>query len=194
MNPDIPTGHWNPHGNIVKRPGVKKLFEMLLSQFHVAIWSKMPCQKLRPLLAHILQEEVIQRLSFIFSREDLDQKEKFPWSYKMSSIVCSKMRSRDVCKPNQVLFVDVSPVSLRRTPDHACYIPWPFVGEVYSPTKSGVIPNVATDILPLIYPLHKFESVREYMKHAQRPGQMHYEIAQAVRLTRKCVDWGEVVW
>ena len=38
----------------------------------------------------------------------------------------------------------------------------------------NVIPNVATDIIPFIFPLHRFASVADYMVHAVRPGQRHF--------------------
>ena len=56
--------------NIVLRPGVPKLFAMLLDKFHVGLWSSMTKLKLSPLLRHILPPAVMKTLSFIFSRED----------------------------------------------------------------------------------------------------------------------------
>ena len=59
---------------------------------------------------------------------------------------------------------------MRHNPIGICYLPYPFVGELRYPNESRVIPNVATDIIPFIYPLHRFASVEEYMSHAVRPG------------------------
>ena len=75
---EVATTRSNPFGNVVKRPGVKKLFDMLLPKFHVGLWSKLPRQQLKPLLAHLLPETIVQRVSFVYSREDMDQVEKFP--------------------------------------------------------------------------------------------------------------------
>ena len=78
-----------------------------------------------------------------------------------------------VCGENQVLFVDVRPVSMRHNVDSICYLPFPFLGEFHYPNESRVIPNVATDIIPFIFPLHRFPSVPEYMVHVVRPSQRH---------------------
>lgn len=66
-----PTMVWNPFANIVKCPRLKKLFNMLFSQFNVGLWLKMPISILRPLLVHILLEGVLSRLSFFDSKKDL---------------------------------------------------------------------------------------------------------------------------
>ena len=75
-----------------------------------------------------------------------------------------------VCGENQVLFVDVRSVSMRHNVDSICYLPFLFLGEFHYPNESRVIPNVATDIIPFIFPLHRFPSILEYMVHAVRPG------------------------
>ncbi|KAG0587914.1 hypothetical protein KC19_2G200800 [Ceratodon purpureus] len=167
---------------------------MLFLHFHVGLWSKMPLGELKPLLTHILPAGVMERLSFVYSRSDLIDRENFPWSYKTLGQVCSKVQSRNVCKLDQVLFVDVDPRSLRRTPNCMCYIPWPFQGHLNFPNDDGVIPNIATDILPLVYPLHKFGSVPEYMAQACRPGQVHWAIEAARKFGRARVHWTEVCW
>ena len=179
INPNVLPDRWNAHRNVVRRPSLRKLFGMLLERFHVGLWSKMPIQDLKLLLSFILPEGVVDRLSFVFGREYCERSENFPWCYKVLNTLYSKRHSRDVCKPHQVLLVDVSPLSLRRTPDAACYMPWPFQGDMTS--SSTIIPNVATDILPFIYPLHKFQSVSDYMKHSHRLGQIHYEVAHALK-------------
>jgi hypothetical protein len=179
INPNVQPDHWNAHQNVVRRPGLQKLFQMLFDRFHVGLWSKMPMKDLKPLLAFILPKGVLDRLSFVFGREYCERSDNFPYCYKLLRTLFSKRRSRDVCKPDQVLLVDVCPLSLRMTPDAACYMPWPFQGDITS--ASTIIPNVATDILPFIYPLHKFQSVTDYMKHSHRPGQIHYELAHALK-------------
>ena len=75
-----------------------------------------------------------------------------------------------VCAENQVLFVDVRPVSMRHNADAICYLPFPFLGEFYYLNESRVIPNVVTNIIPFIFPLHRFPSVPKYMVHTVRPG------------------------
>ena len=179
INPNVMPDRSNTHRNVVKKPGVRKLFTMLFERFHVGLWSKMPMRDLKLLLNFILPEGVLDRLSFVFGREYCERPEHYPWSYKVLDTLYYKRHSRDVCKPDQVLLVDVSPLSLRRTPDSACYMPWPFQGDFTA--SSRTIPNVATDIIPFIYPLHQFESVSDYMKHSHRPGQIHYEVAHALK-------------
>jgi hypothetical protein len=88
--------------------------------------------------------------------------------------------------------VNVCPLSLRRTPDTACYIPLPFVGDPSLPNDSRVIPNIATDIIPFIYPLYEYESVSEYLKGARRPGQLHYEVAQSIKYGKP--SWKGIFW
>ena len=51
---------------------------------------------------------------------------------------------------------------------------FPFHGELHYPNDSRVIPSVATDIIPFIFPLHRFASVADYMVHAVRSGQRHF--------------------
>ena len=62
---------------------------------------------------------------------------------------------------------------MRHNADAICYLPFPFLGEFHYPNESRAIPNVATDIIPFIFPLHRFPSVPEYMVHVVRPGQRH---------------------
>ena len=48
-----------------------------------------------------------------------------------------------------------------------------------------VISNVATDIIPFIFPLHRFASVAEYMVHAVRPGQRHFVAEERLQCSRR---------
>ena len=130
--------------------------------------------KLIPLLRHILPPAVMKRLSFILARKDCHDYKKYPSYHKMYDTLFRKTASRAVCSENQILFVDVRPLSMRHNPVGICYLPYLFVGELHYPNESRVIPNVATDIIPFIYPLHRFASVDEYMLRAIRPGQRHY--------------------
>lgn len=179
ISPNIPTDRWNAHRNVIKRPGVTKLFAMLLERFHVGLWCTMPMRDLKPLLSYILPSGVIDRLSFVYGREFCDRPMNFPWCYKLLKTLYCKRRSREVCRPDQLLLVDVSPLALRLAPDAACYMPYPFRGDLSS--SSTTIPNVATDILPFIYPLYQFESVSQYMSLSNRPGQLHYEVAHSLK-------------
>ena len=90
-----------------------------------------------------------------------------------------------VCAENQVLFVDVRPVSMRHNADAICYLPFPFLGKFHYPNESRVIPNVATDIIPFIFPLHRFLSVAEYMVRAVRPGQRHCVAEDRIQCSRR---------
>ena len=175
MDPSIgPMSLDAPYWNIVQRPGVTKFFMMLLQKFHIGLWSSMTELKLIPLLQHILPVAIMKRLSFIFSREDCHDYKKYLLCHKMYDTLLRKTASRVVCLENQILFVDVCHVSMRHNPVGICYLPYYFVGELHYPNKSGVIPNVATDIISFIYPLHRFASFEEYMLHTVRPGQRHY--------------------
>jgi hypothetical protein len=93
---------------------------------------------------------------------------------------------------DQVLMVDVSPVSLRRILDPAGYIPLPFMGELHFPNDSRVIPKISTDIIPFIYPMYEHDSVSEYVKVSKRPGQLHYEVAQSVKYGKP--NWKGLFW
>ena len=87
---------------------------------------------------------------------------------------------------NQVLFVDVRPISMRHNADAICYLPFPFLGEFHYPNESTrVIPNVATDIIPFIFPLHRFPLVAEYMVHVVRPGQRHFVAEDCIQCSRR---------
>ena len=130
--------------------------------------------KLFLLLQHILPAAVMKSLSFIFSREDCHDFKIYPLCHKMYDTFFRKTASRAVCLENQILFVDICPLSMRFNPVGICYLPYPFIGEFHYPNESRVIPNVATDIILFIYPLHRFASVEEYMAHAIRLSQRHY--------------------
>ena len=140
---------------------------MLFQRFHVGLWSKSPLRDLKPLLEFLLPEDAIRRITFIFGRGYSVNFENFRCCYKVLSILYSKCLFSSVCKPHGVLLVDVYPLSLLRARNLACYIPWPLFGDLSSSHMTGVIPNVAMDLLPFIYPLHKFECVNEYMKHSR---------------------------
>ena len=160
--------------NIVQRPGLSKFFTMLLDKFHVGLWSSMTKLKLFPLLRHILPSNVMKTLSFIFSREDCRDFKNCPVCYKMCDALFRKPTSRVVCVENQILFVDVRPVSMRHNADAICYLPFPFHGELHYPNENKIIPNVATDIISFIFPLHRFASVADYMVHTVRLNQRHF--------------------
>ena len=160
--------------NIVQCPGVTKLFMMLLEKFHIGLWSSMTELKLIPLLRHILPVAIMKHLSFIFSREDCHDFKKYPLCHKMYDTLFRKTASKAMCIENQILFVDGRPVSMRHNHVGICYLPYPIVEELCYPNDSRVIPNVAIDIIPFNYPLHRFASVEEYMLYAIIPGQRHY--------------------
>ena len=68
-----------------------------------------------------------------------------------------------------------------------CYLPFPFHGELHYQNESRVIPNVATDIIPFIFPLHRFASVDDYMVHAVRSGQRHFVAEERIQCSR-CIS------
>ena len=78
-------------------------------------------------------------LSFIFSREDCRDFKNYPTCYKTCDALFRKPTSRVVCVENQILFVDVRPVSMRHNADAICYLPFPFHGELHYPNESRVI-------------------------------------------------------
>ena len=79
-----------------------------------------------------------------------------------------------VCAENQILFVDVRLVSMRHNVDVICYLPFLILGEFHYPNKSRVIPIVATNIIPFIFPLHRFALIEDYMVHDVKPSQRHF--------------------
>ena len=169
--PSVPSNSSDaPFQNIVQRPDVTKVFMMLLEKFHIGIWSSMTELKLIPLLRHILLPAIMKRLSFILARKDYHDYKKYPSCYKMYDTLLRKTASRAVCSENRILFMDVRPLSMRHNTVGVCYLPYPFVGELYYLNENRVTPNVATDIIPFIYPLHRFAFVDEYMLRAVRPG------------------------
>ena len=176
-----------PFQNIVQHPDVTKLFTMLLEKFHIGLWSSMTKLKLFLLLWHILLAAVMTSLSFIFSREDCHDFKKYPSCHKMYDTLFRKTASRVACSENQILFMDIHPLSMRHNSIGICYLPYPFVREFRYPNESRVIPNVATDIIPFIYPLHRFASVEEYMVHVVRSSQRYY-VAQEHLQCNCCRD------
>ena len=171
MDPSLgPTSSDAHFRNIFQHPSLSKLFAMLLDRFHVELWSSMTKLKLFLLLRHILPPNVMKALSFIFSREDCRDFKNYPVCYKTCDALFRKPASRVVCVENQILFVDVRPVSMRHNANAICYLPFPFHGGLHYLNESRVIPNVATDIIPFIFSLHKFASVADYMVRTIRPG------------------------
>ena len=180
-----PTSLDAPFRNIVQHPGVSKLFTMLLDKFHVGLWSSMTNLKLFPLLQHILSAVVMKTLSFIFSREDCHDFKNYPSCYKICNILFRKPASRVVCAENQIFFVDIRPLSMRHNVNAFCYLPYPFLGEFHYSNESRVIPNVATDIIPFIFPLHRFASVEDYTIYAIRPGERHFVAKERIQCSRR---------
>ena len=125
-----PTSPDAPFRNIVQRPGVPKLFTMLLDKFHIGLWSFMTKLKLFPLLRHILLSTFMKTFSFIFSREDCSDFKNYPSCCKMCNTLFRMPASRVVCAENQILFVDVRPVAMRHNADAICYLPFPFFWRV----------------------------------------------------------------
>ena len=171
--------------NIVQHPSVPKLFAMLLDKFHFGLWSSITKLKLFPLLRHILLPVVMKTLSFIFSREDCRDFKNYPSCYKMCDTLFKKPTSQVVWTENQILFVDVRPVSMRHNADAIGYLPFPFLREFHYSNESRVIPNVATDIIPFIFLLHRIHSVADYMVHTVRPGQRHFVAEERIQCSRR---------
>ena len=121
--------------------------------------------KLIPLLRHIFPATDMKRLSFIFSREDCHDFKKYSSCHKMFDTFLRKTASKAMCLENQILFMDICPLSMRHNPVDICYLPYPFVEKLRYPNESSIIPNVAADIISFIYPLHRFASIEEYMVH-----------------------------
>ena len=192
LDTSIQVDKWDPHKNVIRRPGLTGMFVNLFEKFHVGLWSILPIEQLRPLLAHLLPLHILEKLAFVYGREYCLDSQKFPWCYKTLDTLFRKGPSKDLCAPDQVLMVDVRQVSLRRTPDTACYFPHPFVGDLNFPNDSRVIPNIATNIIPFIYPMYEYESVSEYLKVAKRPGQLHYEVAQSIKYGQP--NWKGIFW
>ena len=158
---------------------------MLLDKFHVGLWSSMTKLKLFPLLRDILPAAVIKTLSFILSREDCRDFKNYPSCYKIYDILFKKLTSRVVCTENQLLFVDVRPVSMTHNANAICYLPYPFLWEFHYPNESRVFCNVAIDIILFIFPLHRFASVEDYMVHAVRAGQRHFVVEEHIQCSRR---------
>ena len=180
-----PTSPNTPFWNIVQRPGVPKLFAMLLDKFHVGLWSSMTKLKLFPLLRHILSLAIMKTLSFIFSREDCRDFKNYPLCYKMCDTLFRRPASRVVCAENQILFVEVCLISMRHNANAICYLPFPFLRKFHYPNESRVIPNVATDIIPFIIPLYRFVSIEHYMIHTGRPGQRNFVTKERIQCSRR---------
>ena len=186
VDPNLgPTSPDVPFRNIVQCPGVSKLFAMLLDKFHVGLWSSMTKLKLFPLLQHILPPAVKKTLSFIISKEYCRDFKNYLAYYKLCDVLFRKPTSRVVCAENQILFVNVHPVSMRHNADAICYLPFPFHGKLHYPNESSVIPNVTTHIIPFIFPLHRFASVEDYMVHNVRPGQRHFVTEERIQCSRR---------
>ena len=160
---------------------------MLLDRFHVGLWSSMMKLKFFPLLQHILPPDVMKTLSFIFSKEDFRDFKNYLACYKMCDALFRMPASIVVCAENQILFVDVRLVSMRHNANAICYLPFPFHGELHYLNESRVIPNVAIDIIPFIFPSHRFALVEDYMIHAVRPGQRHFVVEERVQCSR-CIS------
>ena len=122
-----PTSPNAPFRNIFWRHGVPKLFTMLLEKFHVGLWSSMTKLKLFPLLRYILPKAVMKRLSFIFSKGDYRDFKSYLLCYKMCDTLFRKPASRGVCVQNQILFVNVRPLSMRYNTDAICYLSYPLL-------------------------------------------------------------------
>ena len=52
---------------------------------------------------------------------------KYPSCYKMYDTLLRKTAFRAVCSENQILFVDVRPLSMRHNPVGICYLPYPLL-------------------------------------------------------------------
>ena len=86
--------------------------------------------KLIPLLRHILPLAVMKRLSFILFRKDCHDYKKYPSCHKMYDTLLRKTASIAVRLENQILFMDVRPLSMRHNLVGVCYLPYSFVGEL----------------------------------------------------------------
>ena len=104
VNPNLgPSSPDAPFWNIFHCLGVTKLFVMLLEKFHIRLLSSMTKSKLFPLLQHIFVDNVIESLSFIFSKEDYQDFKNYLYCYKMCDILLMKTISRALCAKDQIL-------------------------------------------------------------------------------------------
>jgi len=149
---------------------------MLLKQFHVGLWSKTPIWDMLSSSRYLLLKDIEHIISSTFGREYCKGSANFPLCYKVLMPLYSKRHSRDICKLDQVLLVDVNSFSLCQAWDTTCYIPLPFQRDLSSSCTISIITNVATDLLHFIYSLHRFESVSQYIRCSHRLGRIHYEV------------------
>ena len=70
----------------------------------------------------------MKTLSFISSREDCRDFKNYPACYKTCDALFRKPTSRVVCVENQIVFVDVRPVSMRHNADAICTSLFHFMG------------------------------------------------------------------
>ena len=75
-------------------------------------------------------------------------------------------------------------MSIRYNANAICYLSFLFLGEFHYPNENKVIPNIATNIIPFIFPLYRFASVADYMIHVVKSGQRHFVAEECIQCIR----------
>jgi hypothetical protein len=80
-------------------------------------------------------------------------------------------------------------VSLRHNSNDVCSHLHPFVVELDYSNKNKVIPNVATDIQPFVYPLYRFGLVEGYMGHDVSSGHFHNVVGRSSKHDHRFIQY-----
>ena len=160
---------FNPN-NIVVRPGLLEFFKILLRSFHVGIWSCMVPSRLKKVLQVILPEGIRSRLLFVHGRNKCSRPGQYPLCDKVLQRLSTDSKTMEFCLPDRVLMVDDQPMRHVFNGNYPCYFPKSWLGEMDFPNASNVIPDIATALLPFIYPLRSHRSVQNYLRQRQMDG------------------------
>jgi hypothetical protein len=177
---------FNPN-NIKVRPGLIQFFRLLFQYFHVGIWSCMLPIRLRKVMQYILPEDMRRQLLFVNGRNKCGQPGSYPYCFKKLNDLLRQRNAKEYCLPDKVLMVDDCRHRNVYNGDFACYFPISWMGERSLPNPRNVIPNICTALLPFIFDLRRYSSVRRFLEENEFDGKFKRKFLKPWHIKRVCI-------
>ena len=135
----------------------------------------LPRRKLIPLLEYLVPKELYKRLLFVWDMDICSSPKKQTLCLKSLKTMLTKCRSKDVCKEDQVFFMDDWPLRHMQNPEFSCIFPFSYMGQKgFERAPSRSIGNIATDLLPYLVPLILYAKVSKYVRDRVHIRQLHH--------------------
>lgn len=111
----------------------------------------------------------------------------YPYCFKKLKDLLRQRNAKEYCLPDKVLMVDDCRHRNVYNGDFACYFPISWMGERSLPNQRNVIPNICTALLPFIFGLWRYSSVRRFLEENELDGKFKWKFLKPWHIRRVCI-------